>query len=264
MKRTLCLILALILALSMCVFVSADVIWEPEDDFFTWHSGDCTYVSAVYYANGENGYISVYAAPGDAKPRCVIPNGNAYGVSWTYNGEWALIEYDKLTLENAYGDETGWVRLTELAKKYDGADFQRDYADKMTAGEVTLSSEDVGESFVVWNYPGSGEVEYYSIPANDDLHFDSVYVDANGLRWGYIGYYYGRLNGWVCVDEPANAEIPAGSEKVELTLIPAAGEKELGGVETSSGSETVVVVCAVAVVIVAAGLIVMAIRKKKA
>lgn len=263
MKRIISIIAAAAAALSLCVFASADVIWEPEDDFFTRHSEQCEYESFTCYANGESGYVEVYSKPGDGRPKQVIPNGGLYSVSWTYENRWALIEYDSQTLQNAYDAETGWVKLSQLEKKYDSDDFISDHGDKLSDEIVTLKPEEIGESFAVWSYPGSGEVMYENMPPYSELSLGSIYTDGEGRRWGYVGYYYGRLNGWVCIDEPSSTDIPAGPERVVQELIPAAGESELRNVPVSFGNETLLAACAAGIAAVAAGMIVWLVRRKK-
>ena len=36
------------------------------------------------------------------------------------------------------------------------------------------------------------------------------YTDENGLRWGYLGYYMGRRDKWVCLDAPMNPDLNSG------------------------------------------------------
>ena len=66
MKRTLCLLLVLVLCLSMAPTVFADVIIEPEDSFFWDHRGECVRVERPYYADGPENVAEVYRSPESA------------------------------------------------------------------------------------------------------------------------------------------------------------------------------------------------------
>ena len=45
--------------------------------------------------------------------------------------------------------------------------------------------------------------------------FSTLYTDGNGQRWGYVGYYMGRRNGWVCLDDPLNEQLDTDIVPVE-------------------------------------------------
>ena len=63
MKRTLSLLLALVLLLALTPAVSADVIFEPQDSFYWDHRGECQYHSRSYYADGPDNVAVVYRSP---------------------------------------------------------------------------------------------------------------------------------------------------------------------------------------------------------
>ena len=119
MKRILTLLLALILCFALAMSALADVIWEPEDDFYQKHKDECYYEDRVYIASGEAGYASVYKDPKAKKAKEELPNGTEFWVSYVWegdgNGAWGL------------GLNTRWVRMSELTVKYDGISFQAEY-----------------------------------------------------------------------------------------------------------------------------------------
>ena len=65
-------------------FALADVIYQPDDDFYNSHAGDCEYLNRDYYANGESGYMAPnqYWVPGMFSP---MPLMGKYFVA--YGGE---------------------------------------------------------------------------------------------------------------------------------------------------------------------------------
>lgn len=51
--------------LTVCLLSAAalaDVIWEPDDDFYRQHSEDCEYLGRSYYVNGPEGGAALEAA----------------------------------------------------------------------------------------------------------------------------------------------------------------------------------------------------------
>ena len=107
MKQLLCGLLAVCLLSATAL---ADVIWEPDDDFYQQHSEDCEYLGRSYYVNGPEGGAALYQNPGGGYVR-VVENGVPLYISFTYTDLggtlWGVAEY---------GDagDTGWVDMADL------------------------------------------------------------------------------------------------------------------------------------------------------
>ena len=80
---------------------------------------------------------------------------------------------------------------------------------------------------VLYPYPGAPESkdDGESAWALDELtgqagdsYIQSIFVDEDGRTWGYVGYLYGRINGWFCLDDPGGTDFPVREvETPELT-----------------------------------------------
>lgn len=263
MKRFLSLMLAVLLSLSLAAPAYADIIFEPSDSFYESHMDECDYYNRSCYANGQKGYVEVYSSPKSSRVEAVIPNGVLYWISWSWNG-WGYIEYNPDNLNGSYGDKSGWIKLDELFLRYDSTSFFEEHSSEIAEGQATLEISE-SDVFYAWLYPGSGELirELSAYNGDDTIEFSQLYTDSAGRLWGYLSYFYGRVNAWVCISEPENAELAPDENLREPELIPAADEASLAAAQKSAGSVQVyIIICAVAVVIIAAGLL-LYIKKKK-
>ena len=200
MKRTFCLLWALMLVLALVPAVSADVIVEPQDSFFWEHRGECQRIDRTYYADGPENVAVVYRSPESAAVVERVKNGEVLPISYRYTDEngisWGLCEY--------FGDEywVGWVPMDYLLLKYDAISFQEEFSDRITAEEGTLPSAAEGR-FHFWSYPGSDTLQA-DMPVEPDYlpEYYETFTDDAGRRWGHIGYHMGIRDVWVCLDAP--------------------------------------------------------------
>ena len=210
MKRACTLILTLCLSFLLAMSALADVIYEPEDSFYKKHRQECHYENRVYIAAGENGYASAKKNPTSKKAEWEIPNGTEIYISfvWDQDGGWGL------------KDSHGWISMSELTVKYDGISFAQEhgaeflYLDELESLDLTDC-----DCMHLWRYPGdeapystlsgSGENYWWGWPP-EDLSFNTIYEDPEGRRWGYVSYYYGIRDFWVCLTAPDDASIGGG------------------------------------------------------
>lgn len=194
MKRTICLILALIFLLAPAV--RADVIYEPNDSFFWEHRGECQYHSRTYFADGPDNVAVVYRSPESSAVVERVKNGDTLWISYTYvakNGiSWGYCE-------NYVEDWAGWVPMDYLLLKYDYLCFQEEFGSRITEGFGTL--EVTGE-VRFWSYPGSEDSDTVIVDEEYLPEYGGVFTDDAGRDWGYIGYHMGLRNVWVCLDDP--------------------------------------------------------------
>jgi hypothetical protein len=223
MKRLFTLLLACLLLCALAVPALADVAYLPRDSFLEKHWDDCRYENRWYYANGPEGYVLAHKTP-DSAEATPLPNGGKYYISNVYRGEWGVLEYDKETLANNLGSASisGWVRMSEMVADYDADAFYRDHQSEIVSGEVELEI-DSDSTVYLYKYPGSGIVtdELSGSWAGEPLLFNTLFTDPAGRQWGYIGYYYGHRDFWVCLDDPANDALPPDENRVTIvTLAP--------------------------------------------
>lgn len=265
MKKLKALSLMLALALSLSLTARADIAYEPSDSFYEKHGSECSYENRTYISNGDEGYVIVFSSPtGDAQD--VIPNGRSFYVSWTWDGQWGCIEYDPDTLESAYGSRSGWVQMSDMTAEYDSICFRYDHAKSISDEALTLK---IGsdEQFFGYKYPGSGlvvtTVENYSGDPYSTLYIQEVYTDADGGRWGYVGYYFGIRDFWINLDHPST-QLGPGDEYTEPQITPAADEDTMrAALSSASPFRPYVIAGAVGAVIIACALSAYVIVKKK-
>ena len=246
-KRISALLLAAALACALTVPALADVIWTPEDDFYTAHASACTPVNRRYCANSPEGHCGIWSEPGgsllaDAK------NGTEWSVSFTYDASgvlWGLVEYDAaanpsdyLSWTEGHKSGTGWAPMSELTVIYDGQSFREEHGGEFApyGGQFDdlLSSDD--RRVIVWSYPGSGEIvgdfSHLDHGYAPSLAVDTQWTDADGRVWGRVDYYLGA-RGWACLSDPGNEKLPVTEHA--CSLYPAAS----GGTGASSSAEAV-------------------------
>lgn len=226
MKRNLLsILLTLTIAITLTIPALADVIWEPDDAFYTRHAQECTYVGRRYKAAGYDGSLTVYAAPGGLA--CAeIENGIKVNIQFTWSGEGLDWGY---ALYTDWGEEAGgWVPMDDLALVYDSRQFMEDHQGEIAEEQVEVEFTQA----VLYDYPG-GPAGYVLEEHPDYMTFsqliNQVYTDESGLRWGYIGYYMGRRESWVCLDDPMNETLDT------AVVAPGLSAAQLRGAPTVTG-----------------------------
>ena len=215
----------------------ADVIWEPEDDFYLLHANECDYVNRVFYTNGESGYLEIFKEPG-GRSLGFAENGYLFHVQFSYvlgKETWGYVEFFQdggFLLPRTEGSyQGGWARLEDMVLKFDAESF-----DMLHAGEYRNYTGDYSElsNVMLWTFPNSGE-PLSSTPVETDENFkiEHVYTDLEGHPWGYLGYFYGWRNAWVSLDRPTDSDIAAKDVPIiefyapEPDFVPKAARNEL-------------------------------------
>ncbi|MDE7219037.1 MAG: hypothetical protein K2O45_05380 [Oscillospiraceae bacterium] len=220
MKRILTCILTVLILLTLAAPARADILWEPDNNFYEKHRGECTYIGRSYYANGPEGFVTLYNAPNGSIIEAQYQNGYALPVYYQYK-DWACI-----TVFGDEGEINGWTKLSDLSLIYDHISFEEEYADRITEynGEFADYAGDA-EEVNFYEYPGAPRVsQSFNIAefskhmgnilknltgtADSPSYISSIFVDENGLTWGYVNYMYGRLNSWFCLDKPDGTGFP--------------------------------------------------------
>lgn len=182
--------------------VKADAIWEPRSEFYEEHASECEYNNRTYITAGQDGVVKVYVSPENATVVDTLKNGVSVYVSFTYVDEdgieWGVIEN--------YSDEskTGWVAMDYMDVVYDYISFNEEYGADIVAESGALAAEYAGQTVKFWSYPSALVPMDVLMPdeAGDLPHYSKTFVDEKGLKWGYVGYFYGMKNCWICLDNP--------------------------------------------------------------
>ena len=275
MKRSVSgLFLAALLALCLTLPAAADVLPEFRDDFLEDHFGECTYQDRDYILNGPEGYVSLYAAPGQAVRERALLNGETVWGAWVYTdgaGErWVGLTGEEDPENWSYALQ-GWVRETELAPRADGKTFSQQYGDAFTELDgAFLDAFAQAEQVAFWAYPrcetapevwtGEEVREWLGEDGDASRLVTECYVDDAGRTWGHVIYFYGRTDGWICLSDPENTTPDPDPELLALPeLVPPAGELPAG----TGGLPVLAIALVAAVVIVTAVLIPILCRRRK-
>lgn len=264
--------LALVLLTALAMPAFADLMWEPYDNsFYERHRDECSYENRSYLVNGQKGYVTLRSAPDSVIEVVNVPNGASLyiGFTWQENGgeTWAVGDYAVQEEGQTWKWYTGWVSMDDLALIYDDIAFEEDHGAEFQ--EYDGSGDELTEAYL-YSYPNGSRQELL-VEAKEYMPFSEtfqqLYTDDNGLRWTYVGYYMGRRNAWVCIDDPLNEDLgvdtprTVGQVRGTEDLVPPAGEV----LERIPAAKTWIVwlVPAVLVVIVVVVTAVLVRRKNK-
>ena len=263
MKRTLCLLLALVFVLALTPAVRADVIWIPEDPFLEEHMDQCSHHQRGYYAAGPNGTVTVYASPESSAVSKKLPNGEYVFISWAYTDAdgigWGFCEHWG---EDLRTDWTGWMPMDYLLLKYDHISFQEEFDARIVQESGEL--EAVAGEVHFWSYPGSDSSSQYELDAEYPPHYECVFTDDAGRNWGYIGYDRGIRNVWVCLDDPT-ADYDTLYKDAAPQQVTHPTKPDLGTLDEikPTGPDMALVLTAAVAVAVISGVFLWLTRKKK-
>lgn len=234
MKRKLPVLLAAaVMAAALVLPAFADVIWEPNNNFYESHRYECSYENRNYLTNGQKGYITLRTAPDSLVEVVNVVNGVRLTVGFTWQAEdgetWAVGDYAVQEEGQTWKWYTGWVSMDELALIYDYIAFEEDHNSEFQ--DYDGSGDELTEAYL-YSYP-NGRFQMLLVEAKEYMPFaetfQNLYTDENGLRWTFVGYYMGSRNAWICIDDPLNedlgvdeprtvAQVRGGAE----TIVPAA------------------------------------------
>ena len=179
--------------------VQADLILEPEDQFYQAHADQCEYVDRSYYTDGS---VDLWTAPNGRK-KGSFPADTRLQITHVYTdsqgAQWGVF----------LDQESGWVLMADVYLDYDSRQFREDHEEEILPGEEQVLPQ--GEKVVFWSYPCSGE-NWGTEELQQELKFSEFYTDDQERLWGNVGYYMGSRDFWICLSEPGNQEIPMEEE----------------------------------------------------
>ncbi len=203
MKKMMRILMVVLCWMLWVLPVSADVIWEPyNDDFYEKYRESCQLVNRNYTADGPENKVIVYKSPENPTVVTTWENGHLANIYYTWTDE-------NGTVWGMYNDwesnENGWVPMEYMDVVYDYICFEEEFGESFVEETVAIPEEYVGTSIYFWSYPGAEAYLEMLMPetAADMPQCFKTFVDEAGRKWGYIGYFRGVRNKWVCLDEPA-------------------------------------------------------------
>ncbi|GEM_PF-2451384 len=234
MKRILFLLAALILLLS--VPVHADIVYEPMgDDFYLTHSSACetTYYWCSYKVISETS-VEVAVSPEDFTAVTELQPGDVFSSNTTYrSGDSAWYYVRSFSGQ----DKDGWISSDLVERLYDSELFILDHGSEI-GGNLNLDVSEL-DTITAAAYPGGYILESPDLALfkrnepGTPVQFEKSYTDPEGKRWGYLGYFYGGVNGWVCLDDPNLTETKIADK---LTVSEVRGSSENGQKASSDAS----------------------------
>ena len=266
MKRCLSVLLAALLLLALSATALADVVFEPNDSFYERHRGECSYENRSYYTNGADGFVLIYSSPVGSAQRS-LPNGTLIRVYYTYDDAWGQTEFLADAGDGSSERVSGWVRMSDMTVDYDSRAFWAEHSGEFITKEATVTPR-ADAVIYGYKYPGSGIVagEISGSWARDELYFNTVFTDPAGREWGEVGYYYGRRDFWVCLDDPYNGALEPDENYREVVTVPAASEEAAADALREAKAPTAYLYAGAAAVAVLAGAVLAGalLRKKRA
>lgn len=175
----------------------ADVLYEPVgNSFYEKHMKELTSWDHRYLTNGPEGKTFGYADPLTGEGRTELENGLTMSSSYRYTdkkgNDWlCCMMWDE-------GPKDYWIPEAYLSRLYDSELFMEDHRAELaqTSGEAGV----LGKTVELYEYPGGDCVYRDKVESNDymtSLGWSLEYTDPEGVKWGYVGYYYGYRECWV-------------------------------------------------------------------
>ncbi len=217
-RRITALAIILVLIFSLSLPAAADVIIEPLNDFYDLHRDECDYrYDRNYIVNTDEGHAYSYADPEAKTDAKGLPNGEVLRIGWVYTDK-SGTEWGAYYIAMNYG-KTQWIRMSDVTVIYDCFSFLEEYEDEIVKCEYGTYKVEASEEkpVIAWSYPGKKaewSFSYDDVTVGEGI--SSTYTDENGTLWGYIAYYMGSRNLWICLTDPYAYSVE--SEKAEPPL----------------------------------------------
>ena len=260
MKRWLTYCCCILTLLALCATARADVLWEPDNNFYVKNADQCDYIGRQYYANGDEGFITLWEAPGGT--RAVHQFQNGYTL-------WVYYQYEDWACAVVWGDEgeiTGWAPMEDFVLKYDYLSFEEEYADEIHPYDGQFAGYDGDAAEIAfYEYPGAPEPKALweaaeildQLTSTEDSYIASTFTDEDGRTWGSVAYLFGTRNLWFCLDEPDGRDFPV--RQVGTPELTAAQEPTL----PARGYVPYILSGVLVIAVVATAAVLLARRKKK-
>jgi len=208
MRKSAFIVLLICVLLLPSLVTHADVILEPENDFFEHNRNDVVYLDRRFTVNSPTGSISVKREPGSQREIATIDNDRTVYVQFSclYNGDfWGIVTTNPSEQSDA---DYGWVKMDQLLVLYDYVAFQEDHIGQFYPYEGDYDEVKSASAVIVWPWPGAETPLWVAEDLDVDYFFVSyAYRDERGDEWGFISYLFGHRNIWINLSDPMNSDI---------------------------------------------------------
>jgi len=258
-----------------------DVVWSDPNDFYEQHKYECVEAKQTYDVPPDV-RISLKTEPGSETEVAFWESYQEfyqnYGLyvlcTYKHQGEiWGFVD-----VRSHSGSFSGWVLLDGAAIAYTPDDFYREYEHLFYAYSkdrqaVVNRLEELGaQNIVFWRWPCSGRIEFSSADwgglsrslTSDDLghlpnyRFARTFKDTLGREWVYFAC--DAQHGWICLDDPENASIPATISNYQPWLW---DPGDYPPEENTGISSTVLIAALVGFVVAGSALLILIINRPK-
>lgn len=197
----------------MCLYCSsgaafADVVWEPENNFYKFHKGSTKEDGGEYTVNGEKGYAGFADKPGGSAAEFYLTNGTEIEVICTYEKggrTYGMCWQDGEFHQSVYG----WVNMKDMVKLYRSREFKKEHASEINFREANQLKKSIVGDVCLYSYPLSGEIlSRVKSDGKEEFGFIAIYEDKDGRSWGEKEYRGDESDGWVCLSDPLNDSLP--------------------------------------------------------
>ena len=179
----------------------ADLIAEPENDFYERNASQIIYLGRSFAASGEDGSVAVKQRPGSGGNTAKLQNGEVVYIQYSclYNGDYWGFTFKP----------SGWVKLDQMLVLYDYVAFEEEHLDEFYSYGGDYAGIKETRAALAWQWPGS-EAPLWTITDLDTENFrvSHAWTDEQGREWGFVAYLYGSRDIWFCLSEPLNRDIP--------------------------------------------------------
>jgi len=201
MKKILVAFVIVCLLLAPALYAHADVLIEPENEFYSLHRSQIVYLGRNFAASGAEGSVPIKSEPGAKGELARLQNGEKVYLQYSclYDGEfWGFST-----------EHSGWLPIGQMLVLYDYVAFLEEYAEEF---DLYLGDyEEIKEAgaVIAWPWPGA-DAPLWTIIDIDAENFRVIYAytDSEGREWGFVRYSYSSSNYWVCLSDPINRDIP--------------------------------------------------------
>jgi hypothetical protein len=222
--------------------VYADLITEPDNDFFDRNKNECVYLGRSFIANGADGFVQVKTEPESNRRDPEIENGEVIFMDYSclYKGKfWGFTE-----------QHSGWVQIDgQLLVMYDYVAFEEDNLKDFYTYKGDYAEIKETRAAVAWPWPGA-DSPLWTIEDLDTINFRVLhaYKDKQNREWGFVTYLYGSPNIWFCLSDPLNKNIPAFNPAPQPSIwVSETAHNDVG--KTGTSALTLVIVLVVTLVI---------------
>ncbi|MCL1895674.1 MAG: hypothetical protein FWG03_03915 [Clostridiales bacterium] len=270
MIRRFVIALAAVFLFALPLAAYADVVFG--NDFLDKHRDKTEPVGRSFIVDGPDGYVSVKVKPGSEKEEIRIDNGAIVHIVAVYKHKGA---YWGITPSNHAYYYCGWFPMDELLVYYDSADFAFEHSGEFYEYTGDFDKVLAAEGFYIWQWPGADRekinyINEYLEPGA--LKTEYAWMDGEGNEWIYLliwggysthGGYSDAAEGWVCINDPQNGNIPAFNPAPEPSpWSPPDGSGTTG--PGSSGSEPPLPLLIIIIAAALAVVLILVLRRKKA